>query len=130
MPLPLRRAAWEVVSGPAVVYGPGTNNLPMVHVSDRASDRAACAARQRPHGRGALAAAALVLTPAACACAQVSDLASYIAAAASEDALRALPETQQYLLCTDCPAPGTPGTVEQGALIRAVAERLGTGEVM
>ncbi|KAF5836503.1 hypothetical protein DUNSADRAFT_5889 [Dunaliella salina] len=82
--------AWEVTMGPAVVYGPGTNKLPMVHVDD---------------------------------------LAAYIAAAASEEARAALPETQQYLLVTDCASPGQPGTIEQKAMVTSIAERLGTGEV-
>jgi len=87
---PVFRTAWEVTAGPAVVYGPGTNKLPMVHVDD---------------------------------------LAAYIAAAASKEARAALPETQQYLLVTDCASPGQPGTIDQKAMVTSIAERLGTGEV-
>lgn len=42
----LFRAAWEVKAGPAVVYGPGTNKLPMVHVDDLAAYIAAAASEE------------------------------------------------------------------------------------
>eukprot|EP00967_Tisochrysis_lutea_P116361 scaffold187294_cov17-Tisochrysis_lutea.AAC.1 len=45
------------------------------------------------------------------------------------EARAALPETQQYLLVTDCASPGQPGTIDQKAMVTSIAERLGTGEV-
>ena len=79
-----------MASNAAVVYGPGTNHLPMI---------------------------------------QVEDLAGYIAAAASPAGLAGLADSQQYLLATDCSAPGVPGTVTQGTLVKSLAARLGTGQV-
>lgn len=38
-------------------------------------------------------------------------------------------EPLQYLVVTDGSAPGEPGGVEQGVLVRAVAGMLGKGEV-
>jgi len=42
----LDRTAWEITAGPALVYGPGTNKLPMVHVDDLAAYIAAAASEE------------------------------------------------------------------------------------
>lgn len=60
----------------------------------------------------------------------VDDAAGYVAAVASAQAVSVLPETQQYMLVTDGAAPGEPGGVEQGVLVKALAESLGVGNVM
>eukprot|EP00967_Tisochrysis_lutea_P028043 scaffold32591_cov18-Tisochrysis_lutea.AAC.1 len=56
---PVFRTAWEVTAGPAVVYGPGTNKLPMVHVDDLAAYIAAAASKEvsEDWNRGRLACA-------------------------------------------------------------------------